>query len=483
MNRLLIKILSAVLMIAMMVPILASCKHEIKKAGDSSTDDSNITGESNDDEYIKDSLPQLDYNQSDIKVLTWQEQSQWDWNFDDDYYSGNISKALYERQTEVQNRLNVRFDVLTELGAYAYRTQYVEKIRSIIFSGNDDSFSMIGLHPASAAAATISGYLYDLTDDKFKYLDFAKPWWPDDIVESCTINDNLYFATGDISTTAIRSISCMILNLDIFNEHYEENIYDIIDNGTWTLEEFEKLSVGVFGDGGDSNYYSTTITSHVEFDNLFYGAGFKYIRHNSDGKITISQDMSEQRLNDWFEACQSLLYDNWDVALTSIEVAFASEYSMWHMGYISDIQDYMGEVSFNFAIAPYPKYDESQEKYCTVNGWWLTSYGVPINVDDCEKSSAVMEALASSSYRTVTPAVYKEAFQYRYLDTEENAAVFDLLHDTLVFDTGRFFVDQLGKIGYAFRQAAIENQSWISYRDQNMKGWSRELTSLLKSLK
>ncbi len=472
------KCIAVLLTLACILPLCVGCKQE-KESDD--TTDAVSTVETGDglydaNGYLLDSLPELDYDGKVVNVLTWTEQSQWDWNMTDDI-STKINTALFNRQTNVGERLNVSFNVLTEGGAYANRVAYVEKIRSSVSSGASDAFDMIGLHPASAASATLAGYFCDLSSDEFTYIDYEKPWWPDDILEACRINNKLYFTTGDISTTSIRSMSCMILNLDIYGKYYKENIYDIIDSGAWTMEKFKELSVGTFGTGADG-YYSTTITSHVEFDNLFYGAGFKYLRLDADGDLIISEDLSDQRTADYFQTCYDLLWHNEDVALMGIDAAFTSEYSMWHMGYLSDIQDGMRDVTFNFAIAPYPKFNAEQQEYYTVNGWYLTSYAVPINVGSKECSSAIMEALASESYRTVTPAVYEESFKYRYLDTPENAAVFDLLHDTLVFDTGRFFVDHIDKIGYAFRKAAEENSNWSS--SLNIPGWGRTLRTLLQ---
>ena len=61
--------------------------------------------------------------------------------------------------------------------------------------------------------------------------------------------------------------------------------------------------------------------------------------------------------------------------------------------------------------------------------------------------------------------------------------MFDLLHDTLVFDPGRLFADQLNCFA-AFRQAAIADgsTSWSSYYAGNGKLWSRSLSKIIETL-
>ena len=425
-----------------------------------------------------DRVPELDFGGEKVKVLTWTEQAEWDW-VENAELAETIDSALFRRQENIQSRFNVEFEVIKREGAWASRESYVNTIRMSI--ENDTGYDLIASHPSSAAAATVAGYFKDL--NTVPYIDHAQPWWPDDIWNTCQINEHLYFATGDISSTAIRSISCMILNLNIYNSlGFEESIYDIVERGEWTMEKFKSYGIDLMGDYLNGEAYGITIGSNVEFDNLFYGAGFRYVTvDESDGLLMLSDDVMSENLDTWFGIVQDLFTDHDDVAITPIDAAFTSGYSLWFLGYLSNVQEYLSNVTFDFAVVPYPKYDSKQTEYKTVNGWWLTMYSVPTNLRSPELSGALLEALGSEGARIVTPAVYEASFKYRYLRTEKNAIMFDLLHDTLVFDAGRIFCDQLDKIGYAFRQASDDTVNWVHYRDERYDGWDRALRGVLRS--
>jgi hypothetical protein len=198
----------------------------------------------------------------------------------------------------------------------------------------------------------------------------------------------------------------------------------------------------------------------------------------------MSPELNGERLETWFQTCRSFLFDNADVEILAINGAngFTSGKVLFHCGGVSDVQNSLQDVSFDFAILPFPLYDKDQEEYYTITSYWLSLFSIPTNAPDPTMSAAVLECLSSYGYRYLTPVMYQEAFQYRYLDTLENATMFDLLHNTLVFDPGRLFADQLNCFA-AFRQAAQTSYTaWSSYYAINSKLWARSLEKIISTL-
>lgn len=468
-----LRTLLAVLSLLMILPLFAACGNETE-GGVPTTPP---VEETQADLYLDD-LPELDFGSEEVKILTWTEQAMWDWT-EEPKLGEVIDTALFARQESVSDRLNVDFTVIKKDGAWAKRLEYVNAIRLSLEGG--DGYDLIASHPSSAAAATVAGYFTDL--NTVDYIDETKNYWPEDIWNTCQINEHLFFATGDISSTAIRSISCMILNLDLYAAlGFEESIYDIVERGDWTMEVFKEHCLGLMAENGG---YGATIGSNVEFDCLFYGAGFRYVEIDPEDQMLMLKDgtrgVNSEALGDWFVEVQQFFDRNDDAAIMPIDAAFTTGTALWFMGYLSNVQENLLNVTFDFAITPYPKYDSDQQEYATVNGWYLTMYSIPTNAADTKLSGALMEALASEGARLVTPAVYEASFELRYLRTEKNAVMFDLLHDTLVFDVGRIFCDQLEKIGYAFRQASDGSQNWTSYRNGLYDSWDRALRGVMRS--
>ena len=435
--------------------------------------------------YELDRLPELNYNGEEFVIFTWSNQVKWEWNEDDTTNGDKIHDAIFNRQVRTEERLGIEIVITKQTGDWSNRNSFITTVEANVESGQNDAFDLVGQYTPAAPIGAMKNLYLDLSE--IEHLDWERPWWPSDIQESCHINNNVYFITGDITGTLVRNIHAIICNLDLAENHQLPNVYELVNNMEWTMDKFAELSLGTIqGINADgSSAYSVTFPNNVEYDSLFYGAGFRFVDHDAEGKLVMSEELGGERLETWFQTCRSFLFDNADVEILAINAAngFTSGNVLFHCGGISDVQNSLQDVNFDFAVLPFPLYDKNQEEYYTITSYWVSMYSIPTNAPDPTMSAAVLECLSSYGYRYITPVIYQDAFQYRYLDTLENAMMFDLLHDTLVFDPGRLFADQLNCFA-AFRQAAIENGStaWSSYYASNKVAWSKSLTKIIGTL-
>ena len=434
--------------------------------------------------YELDRLPELNYNNDEFVIFTWSNQVMWEWNEDGETSGDKIHDAIYNRQVRTEERLGIKIVIAKQNGDWDHRNSFITAVEANVESGSQDAFDLVGQYTPAAPIGAMKNLYTNLSD--VEYLDWERPWWPQDIQESCHINNNVYFITGDITGTLVRNIHCIIGNLDLANNYSLPNLYDLVDNMEWTFDKFAELSLGTIqGINPDgSACYSVTFPNNVEYDSLFYGAGFRFVEHDADGKLVMSEGLKSDRLESWYQTCQSFLLDNTDVEILAINGAngFTSGNVLFHCGGISDVQNSLQDVNFDFAVLPFPLYDKDQEEYYTITSYWVSMYSIPTNAADPKQSAAVLECLSSYGYRYITPVIYQEAFQYRYLDTLENANMFDLLHNTLVFDPGRLFADQINCFA-GFRQAAQTSYTaWSSYYAKNSKVWDKGLSNILNTL-
>lgn len=435
--------------------------------------------------YELDRLPELNYGNSEFVLFTWSNQVVWEWNEDDQTSGDKIRDAVYNRQVRTEERLGIELVIAKQTGDWSNRNTFIQTVEANVESGQNDAYDLVGQYTPAAPIGAMKNLYQDLSD--MQYLDWERPWWPADIQKSCHINNNVYFITGDITGTLVRNIHSIICNLDLAETHQLPDVYELVNSKEWTMDKFSEISLGTIqGINADgTSAYSVTFPNNVEYDSLFYCAGFRFVEYNDSNQLVMSEDLSSDRLETWFQTCRSFLFDNNDVELLAIngENGFTSGNVLFHCGSIADVQNYLQEVTFNFAVLPFPLYDKDQEDYYTITSFWVSMYSIPTNARDSAKSSAVLECLSSYGYRYLTPVIYQEAFQYRYLDTLENAQMFDLLHDTLVFDPGRLFADQLNCFA-AFRQAATEtgSSSWSSYYAGNKIAWSKALERIVSTL-
>ena len=495
-----IRIASLLMAILMLALCFVSCAETPEQGGEGSTGANQSEGPDgpaattlpeettypvDENGYELDRLPELNYNDKEFVLFTWSNQVKWEWNEDGETTGDKIHDAIYNRQVRTEERLGIKLVLSKQNGDWSNRNSFITTVEANVNAGTKDAFDLVGQYTPAAPIGAMKNLYMNLSE--MQYLDLERPWWPQDIQDSCHINSNVYFITGDVTGTLVRNIHCLIGNLDLAKNYNLPNLYELVENKEWTFEKFAELTLGtvqgINPDGSAS--YSLTITDNVHYDSLFYSADFRFVDHNEDGKLVMSEDLTSDRLETWYQTCHSLLFDNDDVVLLGANGAngFASGNVLFHGGTIADVQNYLQEVSFDFAVLPYPLYNADQDNYRTITSYWVSMYSIPTNANDPAMSAAVLECLSSYGYRYLTPVLYQEAFQYRYLDTLENARMFDLLHDTLVFDPGRLFADQLASCFSAFRQAAqTAHPSWSSFYKTKETAWETSLEKILTTL-
>ncbi|MBQ1934707.1 MAG: hypothetical protein II370_06895, partial [Clostridia bacterium] len=91
-------------------------------------------------------------------------------------------------------------------------------------------------------------------------------------------------------------------------------------------------------------------------------------------------------------------------------------------------------------------------------------------------SSFTIEALASYGYRWFTPTWFEDTFQNRLLENVDNAEMFEIIRDSVIFDSARIFGTHIGCYG-AFRQAA-SNPDWVSYYNSKCDAWQNAIDDI-----
>ena len=80
-------------------------------------------------------------------------------------------------------------------------------------------------------------------------------------------------------------------------------------------------------------------------------------------------------------------------------------------------------MSDDFGILPMPKGDPSMDSYkAYVSNGWTTAYGIPSTFGsvDANKIGTVLECLSAASADNVTPALYEQLLESKYIRDEES---------------------------------------------------------------
>ena len=398
--------------------------------------------------YLKDELDAtLNFGGETVNIFAWEHSLP---EFEVEEQSGNIVEdAIYTRNANTESRLGVELEFTITKGNSGAFKEFCQEVSNSISVG-EGAFDLIGCYLRSAGVLTLEHSLLDMLE--VEHLDFEKPWWSSSLLELNTINDRLYFISGDIASTLIYQMMFMIYNNDLGADHNLTSPQEAALNGKWTLDMLFEMASGIYNDldsdgtKSEEDCYGLFSISHPNLDIFYMGSDLHYVIPDADGNLILSEDVLSDksfsvidRLNDLYHTSNDGYFSK--SASSSI---YAAGNSLFYNVTGANLSTNFRNAEMEYSILPAPKYDESQENYRTAVAFTHTMYCIPIDAKNTEKSGAVLECMASEAYRNVTPALFETAFKYQYSKNPHDAELFEIIRDNVVFDISRPFFDSLG---------------------------------------
>ncbi len=364
--------------------------------------------------------------------------------------TSTLNEILIERTQNVEERLGIKIKTLvqqTDSGSYA-PVNFNQKVINSLISG-DPGYDIISSYAYYGVLLGNGEYLLNLHD--IPYLDFEKPWWNRDYINEMTVNDKLYFITGDACYTSIDCTFATFYNKNLAQRLYPGvNLYETVDNDDWTLDFFRTLIKDTYEDldedglRSDGDFYGSYIpTASEPLDAFFFGSNCKITSKNAEGLPELSF-YSEKTVN-FFDKMYELLFETNGVMAgqyTGESIDFAREKfmdgeSVFLVSALSS-SELFRDVNFLYGILPLPKMDKNQEAYYTGCADIYSILSVPYCApeDKLPLIGAAMELLAAESYKTVVPAYFQKIMKYGYLDTDDDSRMYDLILGGITYNFG-----------------------------------------------
>lgn len=345
-----------------------------------------------------------------------------------------VDDAIYRRNKAVEQRFGITLSC-TESNE---SNTDISALNSIL--AGDDAYDLILTHSHSAFAYANQGAACNINDISSIHID--QPWWTRDLARSCNVNGNLFVLGGDFSINALSQAMCLFFNKNIFDELGFEYPYETVKEGNWTFDEFAYLAKrggadlngdGVLTPGTDQfGFVSLEWYSPV---NILYAGGQRIYSIGEDGFAELSyySNKTVEIIDEFFSLMRSnacLIQFN-DAASV---VSFDSGEAMFMDGGLGNAAQFRN-MSDDFGILPYPKFDEADEYHTAFNA--VADMGlIPITVEDIERTGAITEALCAYGSMYVLPAFYDVSLKTKASRDDESEAMMDIIRDGLVYDIG-----------------------------------------------
>lgn len=446
------------------VPVIASCG-EAKTTQDADTkpvetQSQSAVTETQTEELtgraaVKDNLPDdLDLGGSTIRILTRTDDRDTRIEFIAESETGDVVEdAVYVRNRMIMERLNVNMEIIEAgTGATRHDGAVLNKLLDKSVLAGEDAYDLVGNHMSQITPYILKGAFLNIKD--LPYLDWEQPWWNQSYNEHITLDGKQYMCAGELAQTMISGTYVMFFNKKLWSEHWgDDNLYEIVKNGEWTLEKMKMYSDAMYADlngngsvDEEDRFAMVYDKDQIQADAFAGGANINFTTYDeNDGYYYWT--LENERTANFLAKVKGILHENNNTYFTDENTHKFSVDLMWKM--INDTvlfmphmlsgTDQLRDMKSDYGIIPMPKLDDAQEAYTTFVHNGFTVFAIPTTCKIAESVAPFLEAMCAESYRSVTPAYYDVALKVKYARDEDAAAMLDIATRSIVFDFGYLF--------------------------------------------
>lgn len=444
------------------------------------------TADENDRSGIKDSLPDdLDFGGDFVTIYSTSPGTQNNYIQGFEELTGEIVEdAVYLRNRKVEERLNYVTEYFVATHTY---DKVAAETRKLVQSG-DTTYDLIIAGQFGLCQLAAEGMFLNALDSE--YLDFDAPWWWSDYMEEISIGrEKRFFVVGDYFLDMLLGARVLFFNKLIYGNYFGDpnDLYIEVSDGGWTMDRMTETVKAAYHDlngNGQTDepdqFGFVTYLTYSSVDAFVFATDVKFTTRDENGLIELNMVSDRaialaEKLLEIFYNEGSYIYPGPDnvAKFTAGQSLLLGNVSL---GTTADLRD----MTDDFGMIPYPKMDESQEKYGTLIHDTMNFGVFPITTQKFEMMGAVLEAMSAESYRSVVPAYYETALKIKYTRDELSAQMIDIVHDSIRTDFTFVYYASLNNVGMIYRTLVTDKSSdFVSTYTKLEKGALSALDKLI----
>jgi len=264
-----------------------------------------------------------------------------------------------------------------------------------------------------------------------------------------------YMLSGDLTLHALMSATAAYFNKNMFETINGDiaQLYELVDNGTWTFDKFLEYCEGAYsdvnGDGlrDEDDVYGARHTSNFHAINYVSLSSGLNMHGRDENGLPVLDVYNENWIN-WMDYIKAYMTDTYSKVSAQpnqkyTEDYFVNEKSMFSMGMLYDAAK-LRDSEFDYGIVPFPKFSEDVEYKSSGATPNADAILIPVTTDPAlyECIGAALEALCAESYRNVTELYYETTLKGKYLGSENDIRMVDIIYKNL----GTNFVMVAGEV-------------------------------------
>lgn len=437
-KRMLLRLMALLLSLLTLAGALAACKTDPKDPTESQTED---TGRDTGGTDATESYYPLsgDYGGRSFSILA---RSEYPYEFDvNEAGSDDVANAVYARNLAVETAYKINIEVTTLFDSYQ-NNEMLDRLNNLYATGAaDEDYDLIGGTQYRAAGLIPNGWFRNWNE--LNYIDLEADAWKNGLTEGMTVNEKTYGISGDLSIAFWKCMTSMLFNKNWVIDVWDENLYQVVNDGKWTYEYFKRVVLaasnndGASPDDGDkTGVYGFGSDHDVAIDGFVAAFGLNLISKNEEGKLSLS-DLASEKVINFVDEMQSFYTSENHYAWAYIGVDpsfyFRKKQIMiapMRFEMIERMLDWEGD----YGVIPYPKYDSQQEEYASPMTDGATLFMIPNTNRDTDFTCIITSALAEESVRGVIPRYYERVIKSKGARDPQSYQMLDLIRKTCTMD-------------------------------------------------
>ena len=365
-----------------------------------------------------------------------------------------VNDSVYNREKYVEDRLGV------EIEEKLTGSDYSNMIRLQVNS-NEDTYSIYSYNGYILSNFIFDGYFMDLYE--VDNLDLSKPWWSQKFNDEIEIEDSLYLATGSITLSLLRNLFAVYFNkkaAEDYSNAYPElsDLYGVVERGEWTFDRFIELGGDIYEDLNGSqtadadDFYGINYLKFFPLDAIWSGFDLDVLTKDDDGWFELN--VNTDKLYTALDKLYNLMYNvkgctagaHFLGDYKEVGPMFASGQNLFMVGMLGLAEEPdIRNMTDDYGILPYPKFDSAQKEYYSYSYDEYRVFAIPITNSRSEIAGAVLEAMASYSYRNTVPTYLDLVLKGKYMSDASSRRTVDTLVEGFMLDAAWVYIDTLSE--------------------------------------
>ena len=436
-------------------------------AATSATDTAATEATKSEQDILLSELPTGNYEGETFRVLN-VEMAWADTPFSAEELMGeSLNDALYTRDLRLQELLGIKIEEIRDT-ASNIDTAVAKSVMA-----QDGAYQAVINMMRCVGSYAQHQYAEDMST--YDGLQFNKPWWNTEMIDSYNFGNKIYVLFGDFHIGWATSHYIIGFSKSLVANNNLEDPYTLIDRNEWTWDKmYEMMNVVAHDVNGDGKYTTENDVYGIgHFNNapkcFIMSANVSLLSYDAEGIPSFTAHTNEKYLAAWEKMITYFASDARLVSMPGIEgyskisgstdgykTLFSEGRLLFYDEVIGTLRD-QRDSAHEYGIVPHPKYEASQSDYYSpVNPDAMTMI-IPYGDTQREMTATVLENLCAYSHYEVMPVFVETTLHYKFAQDAKSIEVLNTVLESNMFDISFSYnwgeiagtLDNLAKTGTA----------------------------------